>query len=688
MRQLVSKQFIDVPVPEIYKGCILIRTEYACLPGETRSMHHVQTTQSIALRILQNPKSLMMGWFKYLTSRGLKNTFRRIRARPAEQWIKHVPTHASIAGIVDDVAQNVSEFSPGDRVAAAILNAPLFSDFYAVPVLFCKKLTRQMEYRNAAALLYASMAAYVRKQLRKEGISSVKIFGHNLAALTINQVLVRSGLHVLTVKNLTVGEDDRNKKKVVLVCGTEWLNYVENISRGYQVWLIAVDEYYIPHDLANSPNLRIIGFPNPDTSNLDPYSDLVLEAPTWLSQENLAEGMSMISNGVINLSTLIDRDINVTSYEQNSNLKSPTLLVNIKTPSKARMINLKTNNEAVRSKFLNISVIGGGAFARATIIPLVTMQKGVFLRGVADWNPFIARHTAARFGFEYCSTEGKTIIEDTKTDAVFIVTYHDSHAHLAASALQAGKAVFVEKPLALDFSQLKVFADTYRKYGGFIAVGYNRRYAPATKLALKYINEEAGPTTVVCSMRVWEIPPTSYYYWPKEGTRIASNTCHWLDLIYVLVGRKKPVSIGALPSLKGRKDENYSITVNFEDGSIGVIIFSNRGKFEGHEWIDIKRGRTSIFIDNFREIKVRRNERIVKHRNVFPQKGHAQEIKTIIEKIKTTEPSPTSFEDIIMVSFMIFYAREALFSGKQVLIESFYPIRDSTMNCNQAKRKQ
>ena len=123
------------------------------------------------------------------------------------------------------------------------------------------------------------------------------------------------------------------------------------------------------------------------------------------------------------------------------------------------MINLKTNNKAVRSDFLNVSVIGAGAFARRTIIPLITMQKGVFLRGVVDWNPFTARHTADRFGFEYCSTDGKTIIEDTKTDAVFIVTYHDSHAHLAASALQEGKAVFVEKPLALDFSQLKDFLE-------------------------------------------------------------------------------------------------------------------------------------------------------------------------------------------------------------------------------------
>lgn len=59
----------------------------------------------------------------------------------------------------------------------------------------------------------------------------------------------------------------------------------------------------------------MIGFPNPDTFNLDPYSDLPLEAPKWLSQENLAEGMSLLSNGVINLSTLIDCD--VTFYEQN-----------------------------------------------------------------------------------------------------------------------------------------------------------------------------------------------------------------------------------------------------------------------------------------------------------------------------------------------------------------------------------
>lgn len=99
-----------------------------------------------------------------------------------------------------------------------------------------------------------------------------------------------------------------------------------------------------------------------------------------------------------------------------------------------------------------------------------------------------------------------------------------------------------------------------------------------------------------------------------------------------------------------------------------MIIFSNRGGLEGHEWIDIKRGKTSILIDDFRKIQIRKNKRLIKQHWTLRAKGHMQEIKSIIEKIKADEPSPISFEDIIMVSSMIFHARELFLVENKFLL--------------------
>jgi predicted dehydrogenase len=201
-------------------------------------------------------------------------------------------------------------------------------------------------------------------------------------------------------------------------------------------------------------------------------------------------------------------------------------------------------------------------------------------------------------------------------------------------------------------------------------VGYNRRYAPATRLALECLKEEEGPTTVICSIRAYEISHTNYYYWPKEGTRVAGNACHWIDLAHLLVGRAKPVAIASMSSSEGRKDEDYSITIDFEDGSIAVIIFSTRGEnlLGGHEWIDIKRGETSIFIDDFRRMKARREGQTVKKWRGFRQKGHRQEVIEVIDAVRGKKSLPIPFEDLVVGTSTMFHVRESLFNGKQISI--------------------
>ena len=91
----------------------------------------------------------------------------------------------------------------------------------------------------------------------------------------------------------------------------------------------------------------------------------------------------------------------------------------------------------------------------------------------------VGRQRERRFGFAESGTDADAVIEDPSLDAVFIVTRHSSHAELACRALEAGKAVFVEKPLALSGDELARVLDTVDATGNDrILVGFNRRYAP------------------------------------------------------------------------------------------------------------------------------------------------------------------------------------------------------------------
>src|SRR5262249_37746762 len=96
-----------------------------------------------------------------------------------------------------------------------------------------------------------------------------------------------------------------------------------------------------------------------------------------------------------------------------------------------------------------LGVIGAGSFAKSVLLPALK-RLDVELRGVAPASGRSAQQTAERFGFGYAATDWRQVVDDPDVDAVLIATRHDLHAPVAAAALNAGKAVFLEKPMALS----------------------------------------------------------------------------------------------------------------------------------------------------------------------------------------------------------------------------------------------
>ena len=95
-----------------------------------------------------------------------------------------------------------------------------------------------------------------------------------------------------------------------------------------------------------------------------------------------------------------------------------------------------------------------GNYARSGLLPKVKGADGVALTAVVTKTGLSANHSAEKFGFALAATDAGAALDDAATDAVFIATRHDTHASLAARALNAGKHVFCEKPLALDRDSL------------------------------------------------------------------------------------------------------------------------------------------------------------------------------------------------------------------------------------------
>ena len=92
-------------------------------------------------------------------------------------------------------------------------------------------------------------------------------------------------------------------------------------------------------------------------------------------------------------------------------------------------------------------------------MPNITSGKNVILKGVMTSSGTSSRSVAERFGFEFCTTDEKDIIENDNINTVFIATRHDSHAQYVMKALKAGKHVFTEKPLCLTEIELSEIAE-------------------------------------------------------------------------------------------------------------------------------------------------------------------------------------------------------------------------------------
>jgi len=101
-----------------------------------------------------------------------------------------------------------------------------------------------------------------------------------------------------------------------------------------------------------------------------------------------------------------------------------------------------------------VGVIGAGNYALSILLPELA-RTGARLAAVADLNGASAAHAARKFGAGKALTDYREILDDPTIQAVFVLVGHHLHSRFVTEALEAGKHVFVEKPLAITEAQLE-----------------------------------------------------------------------------------------------------------------------------------------------------------------------------------------------------------------------------------------
>jgi predicted dehydrogenase len=338
----------------------------------------------------------------------------------------------------------------------------------------------------------------------------------------------------------------------------------------------------------------------------------------------------------------------------------------------ASRVSLAETPGARQGDAVRLGVLGAGNFANATLLPAIRRNKATKLVGIASVGGLHAQATAKKFGFAYAASDEDDVLNDPAVNTLAILTRHDSHADLAVKGLQAGKHVFVEKPLAIEADGLKKVQAALKKAPGLLTVGFNRRFAPLAFRLEEFLAGRSEPLYMHYRVNAGYIPLTHWTQDPAQGGgRIVGEGCHFIDFLTFLAGGA-PISVNAraLPDNGKYRQDNVSMTFTFPDGSLGVVDYLADGdKAFSKERVEIFCGGQVAVLDDFRSLVLVRNGQRKTVRSVLRQdKGHAGEWQAFVEAIRAGGPPPIPYKQLVGVTRASFAAVESLRLGQPVEI--------------------
>jgi predicted dehydrogenase len=302
------------------------------------------------------------------------------------------------------------------------------------------------------------------------------------------------------------------------------------------------------------------------------------------------------------------------------------------------------------------------------LLPHLAKDPEARLEAVATTRSLSATNAQRKFGFRTVTTDVDVVLDDPAIDAVFVVTRHHSHADFVCRALERGKTVFVEKPLALTDGELnRVVATINRTGNDRLMVGFNRRFAPLFTDMHRRFGRYDGPTSARYLVNAGRLQSDSWYLNTElEGSRFLGEGGHFIDTMAAWVGHH-PVTVHAQQTTAGA---DLHLTLRFDDGSLGTITYAT----EGHsrfpkETLDVSGGGRNARLDNFTRATVwSRGGRDVKRSLVGQDKGQAAQLRRFVEAVRDGSPMPIDWESLVATTRATIATETSLATGLTVTL--------------------
>ena len=380
----------------------------------------------------------------------------------------------------------------------------------------------------------------------------------------------------------------------------------------------------------------------------------------WTEQRNLEAVLSLMAEGKIITDPLVSHrfpfDDALEAYEVVGSGQALGIILDYgapqgaDSPKFARTIEIQSANNSLERP--GVSFIGAGNFTARNLLPAVEKVGGVCLRTIVSKGGASSGQVGRQFGFEKVGSDVAEVFKDSKTDVVFVTTAHNSHAGYVLQALEAGKHVFVEKPLALHEEELDEIEKALSVgKGGLLMVGFNRRFSPHTVQMKNWLESAPGAKSIVITVNAGAIPKGHWTQDPEVGGgRILGEACHFIDLARHLAGSPiESVHSARLGGVAGQTGDSVVIYLSFADGSIASIQYLATGhKSYPKERVEVFAGGRVIQCDNFRVTrgwgvgggcKTRRQD-----------KGHVACVRAFLDAVREGADSPVAADELLEIS--------------------------------------
>jgi predicted dehydrogenase/threonine dehydrogenase-like Zn-dependent dehydrogenase len=691
----------NVPSPLIEAGHVLVEVMYSLISAGTEISAVKTSSQSLLKKAFEQPEKVKK-LLDFMRQQGVEKTFAKVRGKLEEA----TPMGYSCSGIVIQAGSGVTGFQPGDRVACAGAGVANHAEIILVPRNLMVKLPDTCGLKDAASMTLGAIAVQgVRRADPRLGEVTAVIGLGLLGQITV-QLLKASGCRVIGL--------DIDARRVMLArqLGADYAfvspnvdvaSEVRQLTDGYGVDATIITAASHSNDIVQQAmeitrqkgRVVVVGavglglnrspFYEKEIDFLiscsygpgrydEKYEKHGVDYPyayaRWTENRNMQEYLRLVAEGTIKLTEILEREYDLQqaplAYHELQTAPEKPLGVLLRYSSvgesdRARKLETKIN---LRSRQINgkvqIAVVGAGNFAKGMHLPNLKKLEDLYhLRALVSSTGSNAKTTAQLFDADYASTNFQDVLDDPAVDAVLISTRHHLHAPLAIRAAHAGKAILLEKPMALHQQELDQLIQAIQESSVPFMVAYNRRFSPAICRIKEVVTARVNPLMIFYRMNAGYLPPEHWTQTAQGGGRIVGEACHIFDLFQYLVNAPVvEIHAAALAPHTAHilAQDNQSITLRYQDGSVATLLYTALGAPDfGKEYMELYVDGKTLVLDDYRSLQIY-GAALQGWNAPMQDKGHLEALRQFAVSLRKQVAPPISLADLTetaRVSFSI-----------------------------------